>query len=175
LRQLRDYPPAIMRSLGEAEREDLIQDVILHCTEDKLRALKSYRNTGRPFSVWLYFITRNRTLDFLRREGRMARFRDELTADHADISTDGNLGPEQSNSVKVVLVKVADGLRGLDQKCRILIGFAADEYAPREIALALGLTPDHAKKISDDLRHCRRKLRDYIESQGVNLSDLFRQ
>jgi DNA-directed RNA polymerase specialized sigma24 family protein len=175
LQQLRDCPPAIMHSLSESERDDIIQDVILHCTDKKLRVLRMYRDTGRPFSVWLYFIARHRTLDFLRREGRFARFLKDLKENGAVTSTNGRPGPDQNNAINAVLAKVADGLGVLDQKCRILIRYAADEYPPRDIALALGLTPRHAKKISDDLRHCRRKLRDYVESQGVKLTDLLRE
>ena len=175
LRQLNDYPPAVMRSLSRAECDDIIQDVILHCIDKKLRILRTYQNTGRSFAFWLYFIARNRTLDLLRREGRFARFVAELKASGSTNGANGHPGADRNNAVNAMMMKVAEGLGILDQKCRILIRYAADEYTPRDIALALGLNPDHSKKISDDLRHCRRKLRDYVESQGVNLSDVLRE
>ena len=172
MHQLRVHPATIMQSLAEAERADIVQEVILHCTEDKLKLLRSYRDTGRPFSVWLYFIARNKTIDLLRKKGREARFLKENRNPGQSNQDPIEVGPEKNTCVREILDRVAKELEELDQKCRILLRFAADEYRPQEIALALGLTRSHAKKISDDLRHCRRKLRDSIERKGIDLSDI---
>jgi RNA polymerase sigma factor (sigma-70 family) len=174
LNHLKSCPATIMLSLSEAERDDIVQDVILHCTENKMRLLRSYHNTGRPFAVWLYFVARNKTIDHLRRKGREARFLRDTGNPGPTLRDHSEFGPERTAAVKGILARVAEELEALDQKCRILLRFAADEYRPKEIALALGLTLNHAKKISDDLRHCRRKLRDSIESKGIEISEVYR-
>jgi hypothetical protein len=47
---------------------------------------------------------------------------------------------------------------------------AADEFTPKEMVKVLRRPPRDNKKVSDDLRYCRRKLRKLLTEMGVDVS-----
>lgn len=46
-------PPSAYASLQSADRENVVQDVLLKCAEG---ALLGYQNRGRPFAAWLWVV-----------------------------------------------------------------------------------------------------------------------
>jgi len=159
-RALRAVPPPVFRDLDPAVQEDLIADIVVRCAENEFRLLRGYRNQGIPFAGWLGRIVRNRALDWIRREGNRPEFQTGSPQDH-DIP--GLI--DQKN----LMATVSDCLGRIRGRCRLLLVAAADGLKPREIAVVLGLPEDSGKKISDDLRYCRRTLRQLLEESGLAL------
>jgi RNA polymerase sigma-70 factor (ECF subfamily) len=62
------YRYLAMRVRNELEAEDMTQQVFMKV----LKSISSYKNTGVPFSSWLYRIAHNQLVDFLRQQNRKA-------------------------------------------------------------------------------------------------------
>jgi len=61
----------------------------------------------------------------------------------------------------------------IDDYCRLLLEMAGDEITPLEMIAILRLPRDQNKKVSDDLRHCRKKLKSIIYEEGTDIDALF--
>ena len=60
----------------------------------------------------------------------------------------------------------------LGRRCQLLLQMAADGFTPKQMATALRLSPDQNKKITDDLRYCRRQLVDRLSVAGFDREQL---
>jgi len=60
------YRYIAMRIRNETEAEDMTQQVFMKV----LQSISSYKNTGVPFSSWLYRIAHNQLVDFLRQQNK---------------------------------------------------------------------------------------------------------
>lgn len=175
---LTTQPPHPLQQADADHRQDLIHEVILHCVRGDFQVLRRYENRGRPFAAWLYTIAHHRTSDILRRE---RRGNDCLTPIHA--TSDGpplegvleNPGPSsESHAEFAELVDVVKRIMGqIGDYCRLLLELAADEFTPREMVVALRLSAGENKKVSDDLRYCREKLKNRLAEAGINFKELF--
>jgi RNA polymerase sigma factor (sigma-70 family) len=105
---LRELTPRIRRIIGkqrgfagEAEVEDLVQDVLL-----SLHAVRATYNPSRPFMPWLMAIVHHRVVDGTRRYARTARR--EVALDAADVTkTELATNPVQGRSDDVEAVRAA--------------------------------------------------------------------
>jgi RNA polymerase sigma factor (sigma-70 family) len=169
-------PPQGMRSLSETESEDLLQEIVLHCVQDDFRVLRQYRPQGRPFAAWLYVLAHNKCLDCLRRRSRSpelhSQFNYGVGEDSLGGGVDSDLTPEKRAGLRDVISTVKGCLSRLRQYCRLLLQLAAEEYTPREMVLLLGWPPDKNKKVSDDLRECRRQLRKVMVEEGIDVESV---
>jgi RNA polymerase sigma factor (sigma-70 family) len=176
-RLLKVKPPRTLQGLSDAAAHDAIQEIILHCVEDDFRVLRKYRDRGRPFSAWFYMLAHNKSLDILRKKNR----EDSILSGPADSTDSGSghirpnpdISPEQRTRLRSAIDIVRKCMSMLGEYCRLLLQLAADEYTPREMVLVLGLPRDKAKKISDDLRECRKRLRRLTVEQGIDPVSLF--
>jgi RNA polymerase sigma factor (sigma-70 family) len=166
-------PPRPMLGLSHEDRQDLAHDIIYHCVKDDFRVLRSYRDQGKPFTVWFYPIAHNKTLDFIRSRGR----KPETTSIHEDVDGKGleNVlsNPKDNTGSRIELADLLNAVRkavaSLSDYCRMLIEMAADEFTPKEMAQVLRLPADQNKKVSDDLRYCREKLRKRLSTGGIDI------
>ncbi len=62
------YRYIAMRIRNEMEAEDMTQQVFMKV----LQSISSYKNTGVPFSSWIYRIAHNQVVDFLRQQNKKA-------------------------------------------------------------------------------------------------------
>ena len=62
----------------------------------------------------------------------------------------------------------------LDEKCRLLLEMAADELSIKEMVRLLRLSPDQNKKVSDDLRYCRKKLKKLLGEGGIDIEAILK-
>lgn len=172
LRMLAVSPPRKLYAIPEDARLDLIQEIILHCIDNNLRVLRQYRDNGRPFAAWFYFIARNKIVDHLRRQNSVIRtLSSQAVVDkrHAynPVKKDETI-PEIINTLRITNKCIAQ----LGQRCRLLLRLASDELLPREMARVLRMSKDKGKKISNDLNYCRRKLAELLKSKGVSLDEI---
>jgi RNA polymerase sigma factor (sigma-70 family) len=158
-------PPAIMRRLDPADRQDLISDLVLSCCSDDFRKLRRYQNVGKPFAAWLTTVFVRQVLDWLRRQRRTEELPDEFGA------VEGDPPPGPTDRVVDCLHRC---LGRMTEKCRLYLACAADGMKPREIALLLNLPEGENKRVSDDLRHCMRKLREMLLAEGVDPEEMAR-
>jgi len=171
---LTSTPPRPMRSLNQDDCQDLIHDIIYHCVKDNFRVLRQYAHRRKPFAAWLYAIAHNLCLDRLRSKG----YREEAASSNItnlieilpirDESVDKRIG------LKELIAIVRKTITQLSQYCRLLLEMAADEFTPKEIVKVLRLPADQNKKVSDDLRECRRKLKKRLGEAGIDIGALIK-
>ncbi len=169
-RLLRTSPPRLMNSLSEEDKEDLIQNIVIHCIQDNFRVLRTYKNEGNAFAAWLYFIARNKIIDFLRKSGREAK--PKISSNPGALRQSNVTSGNREDFGDAVYV-VRKCLEKMDEYCRVLLKMAADEFLPREMVMILGWPAEKAKKVSNDLGYCRKKLSKILSENGLKIEDYF--
>jgi RNA polymerase sigma factor (sigma-70 family) len=161
-------PPYVMKAVPTREQDDAIHDIIVHCVKDNFRVVRTYRNNGKPFAWWLKRVATRKILEWIRSRrnvpvlisafgnGQETHFEPEDPQPAAPVET------------KEILRVTNQCIALLALKCQILLRSAAEEFTPREMALMLGLSSKDSKKISDDLRHCRKKLVRLLTERGFD-------
>ncbi len=175
---LKTCPPRQFKSLNYDEKKDCIQEIVVHCIENDFRVLRSYKNVGKPFAAWFYFIARNKILDCIRKSGKEESFETELGWNKSELEAARSSNPGDSLSIKFEQGKTLEVVRTclalIDEKCRLLLKLAAEEYLPREMVKILGLPDAQAKKISNDLGYCRKKLANLLYEKGFNIEEILK-
>jgi RNA polymerase sigma factor (sigma-70 family) len=172
-RVLHARPPKILRSQTTEEREDWVQEIILHFTQDGGRVLREYRNTGHPFAAWFITAANHKAHDLLRRTltHRKKTKPIDLAFD-PDGASNAEPQPDVQFEFKEVVETVRVCLRKMKKKCQILLQAAAEEFRPREMLTLLGKDARTNKQVSDDLRECRKKLTTLLAREGIDLERL---
>lgn len=146
-----------LRTVGnEEDAADMTQEVFLRA----YRALGTFRSESK-FSVWLYRLTTNVCIDFLRSRRR-----------HPTVSlpADESVGPEQQLTRSEMCRSVARGLDSLpDDARKILILRELDGLSYAEIGKVLRL---EAGTVKSRLFRARRRLCDFLLADG-NLPDRY--
>ncbi|MEW5875324.1 MAG: sigma-70 family RNA polymerase sigma factor [Candidatus Zixiibacteriota bacterium] len=163
--------PRIMRGLAPEDLRDLQQEIILHLINDDFRVLRQYRMTGSNFDAWFCTVCINKTLDFIKRKERYERVVGDHSAatggtSHEESAAPGD--PESRALQRQITLRVAASLEFMDRYCRLLLRMAGEEFRPREMVRVLRWPPSKAKKVADDLKYCREKLRKLLSDQGVS-------
>jgi RNA polymerase sigma factor (sigma-70 family) len=173
---LTNMPPRPMRGLSKEDFQDLTHEIIYHCVKDGFRVLRGYKDKGKPFIAWLYSVAHNKALDFVRWKAS----RKDTIPIHKNSDGRGleNVLEDYSGDTATqvefaeLLGVVRDAMRKLGDYCRLPLEMAADEFTPREMVTVLRLPPDQNKKVSDDLRYCREKLKKRLAAAGVDIGSL---
>lgn len=168
--------PRPMRGLCKEDRQDFIHEVVFHCVRDDFRVLRRYVDAGKPFRVWLYSIAHNKCLDYLRCAGGKAR----VVSIHENpdrkglenVLADPSAGPDKRVEGADLIAAIRRAIAQIGERCRMLLEMAADEFTPKEMVTVLRLPPDQNKKISDDLRYCRERLKKLLAEAGIDISSL---
>jgi DNA-directed RNA polymerase specialized sigma24 family protein len=177
IRLLEARPPGPSRSIPGDRRAALFHDIAVDCILNDFRVLRQYENHGKPFSSWLYLVARNKILDEIReRRWEIPSQFGVEDGTPADVAIGGIL-PTQPNEEtrqahREALEVVAVCMRKLRQHCQLLLRMTARGFSIAEILRVLRLPPEDNKRIADDRRFCRQQLRQLIERQGVDLTDL---
>jgi RNA polymerase sigma factor (sigma-70 family) len=174
-RALRKVPPRPMRKLLKDDQEDMIHKVYVHCTKDDAAVLRRYVPGDRPFGAWLYTVAHHLCVDHIRRE---APRKSEVSIHNNP--NGGGLEDSLANPVneerRGIAARYAQIVREiiaqLGDHCRVLLEMAADEFTPKEMVLVLRLPASENKKVSDDLRYCREKLRKRLRDKGINIDSV---
>jgi RNA polymerase sigma factor (sigma-70 family) len=168
---LHTVPPKLFRGLNKEDQQDLIQEIVIHCIKNNFRVLRTYQNKGKPFAAWFYIIVHNKIVDFLRRRGQELPYQVDLADMPEFVSENPGIealfNVEHSEALEVVRMC----LNEIGTKCRLLLKLAAKEFRPREMARILGLSPEQAKNVANDLAHCRKKLANLLWEKGVKIED----
>ncbi len=158
-------PPRPLRSLPEEEREDLLADIIQDFQESNFRLLRTYENEGKPFSAWFWRTLWNRAVDRLK---YLKRRRHEGLDDGYQAT--GTL-PDRLAEARDMLDHVRSALTRLSPQCQLVLQAAAEGYTSRELQVLLQLPRDENKKLSDQLRYCRRRLVDELAQLGIEVTE----
>ena len=170
---MRTYHSGSERALSREDREDAISEVVFHCLKDDLRVLRSYRDQGHSFASWFLVVAQYRTLDLLRRCSRSPETaRSGPSGDvNCDRSPEGR--PDESAFSRRNLDLVMRFVSQMDVTDQILLLGSAEGYRPRDLVRFLGLPSRKAKKVSDDLRYCRKRLKILLQTRaGLDWRDL---
>jgi DNA-directed RNA polymerase specialized sigma24 family protein len=169
-------PPIPLRNLPSEESEELKDDIIYHCVKDNFRVLRLYQSKGKPFAAWFYTLASNKCRDYLRKKGRQPETvpidsnPDNLSL--ADILHNKNENSEYKIDFADFISITKKAISQLEEYCKLLLEMAADEFTPKEMVLVLRLPKDQNKKVSDDLRECRRRLTNLLAQDGYDIKSL---
>jgi len=176
---LRFNPPRQIYILAPEEREDCLQEVFIHFWKEGCSVLKKYlkkvEETGKEinFNGWFYITARNKIISYIRELNRlpdMFSLGDDSEGDGLpDKLTGRNNGTEKKMDLEKLIRIVGEIIIEMRIRCQMLLSMAASGLKPRDIASILA--EDDNKKISNDLRYCRKKLKNLIHNRGVRLSD----
>ncbi len=173
---IRDPLPKPMRGLNEGEIDDLIEDIVYHCTKSEFGALKTYQNNSRPFAAWLHVVAYNKSMDYLRKLGRELKTVSYHSTDEdqglENILPAAGASQEDITDARKVLNQVRQTINLMGDYCQLLLEMAADEFTPKEMVEALKYDKNQNKKLSDDLRHCRQKLRKLLNQSGIDIASV---
>lgn len=160
-----------LRTVGnEEDAADMTQEVFLRA----YRALGTFRGESK-FSVWLYRLTTNVCIDFLRSRRRhptvsLTASEDDDEQPQFDLPADESVGPEQQLTRSEMRRSVARGLDSLpDDARKILILRELDGLSYAEIGKVLRL---EAGTVKSRLFRARRRLCDFLLADG-NLPDRY--
>lgn len=153
--------------MDEVNRQDAVEEVIIHCVADDCRVLKACKESGAGFTGWFYRVAKNKTLDFIRSKRFRPTADDELEK-VANLSGGMPATQEKAHEQMKIVEIVWKRLSELGEKCQMLIRLAAEEYSPQEMTMALGLPDTANRKVSDDLRYCRKKLKELLAKDGIS-------
>ena len=150
-----------LRTVGnEEDAADMTQEVFLRA----YRALGTFRSESK-FSVWLYRLTTNVCIDFLRSRRRhptvsLTASEDDDEQPQFDLPADESVGPEQQLTRSEMCRSVARGLDSLpDDARKILILRELDGLSYAEIGKVLRL---EAGTVKSRLFRARRRLCDFL-------------
>jgi len=160
--------PRTLKIVPLDERKDLFHDIVVHCIRDNFRVLRQYEDVGRPFAAWFYFVANNKIRDYLDKSGRTPETISSNNSDPAP-SDEAKPNPETDHENRELLQSVNAAIAELDDYCQVLLRLAGEEYKPREMTGILGWAKEKAKKISNDLGYCRRKLANLLFERGIDI------
>lgn len=170
--------PRPMRSLCQDEQEDLKHEIFVHCVQNNFRVLRRYVPSGRPFAAWLYTVAYNASVDYIRKhklKHEVASIQQNSSQKELiDILPNAKRHPHNHNVWRELLPAVKKIISRLDERCRLLLEMAADELSIKEMVKLLRLSPDQNKKISDDLRYCRKKLKKLLGEGGIDIEGILK-
>jgi RNA polymerase sigma factor (sigma-70 family) len=141
--------------------DDDANDATQAALENALRALPR-KEPGRPLRPWLYRIAHNESINVIRRRNTHA----ELT----ELDEPTVPGPEVDSEHRVRLAQLVDDLRGLPERQRgALVMRELSGLSYDEIALALGVTNEAARRAVFDARNALHEAVDGRATDCVNV------
>lgn len=172
---LKSSPPPQANSLTREDREEFEHDLILSCVEDNFKKLRKYKILRKSsFSGWFYILARNYCIDVLREKSyRCIPDYHNNTIDHRNPGISQDYVINNNYEFKEAIIKIKELLPRLSEYCQLLLKMSGDEFKPREMVLVLALEKDQNKKVSDDLKECRRKLVNLLYEYGIDMDSYF--
>ena len=162
-RLLQVSPPLALSWFPATDREDAIQEILIHCIRDDCRVLRCYRPEGREFKAWFATVASNKAKDLFaaRRPGREVPL--DVVPEPAQ--------PGAPHGDPILRGRLKACLEGMGSKCRVLLVFFLEGLKPAEIAEVAGRLLDQDPysnvQASNDLRYCKRRLVESIKAAGI--------
>jgi RNA polymerase sigma factor (sigma-70 family) len=174
---IKSIPPRSMRTLPTEDQGEVFGEIVYHCVKDNFRVLRQYSDQGKSFAGWLYLVASNKASEIARAKRNdpvVHSMNDEKRVIGLEETFADNSEDLLNQAVwKQVATRAFEIINKLSEKCRLLLEMAADEFSPREVVDTLRLPQDYNKKVSDDLRECRRQLRNRLKEEGIDVDTLF--
>ncbi len=165
----RVFNTAISLAQNKEDAEDITQDVFM----EVYQSLEKFRQQSN-MSTWIYRITVNKCLDFLRKKNRKKRFgfmaelfhkdSGEISVDKAHFDHPGILMEKKENAR--LLFAAIDLLK--DNQKTVFVLFHIEELSQKEIAEIMELTPKAVESLIQRAKAVlREKLGNYYNKRGI--------
>ncbi|MEZ5357506.1 MAG: sigma-70 family RNA polymerase sigma factor [Candidatus Zixiibacteriota bacterium] len=163
--------------MPDEDKKEFLHELIISLLENQFKKLKSYVDRGLPFSAWLTVVISNKCRDFQR-----SKYREKSTvlipsvidaSEYADQLHSKELTPFEKTAYQTLLAAVKTAMAALPEHCRLMLEMAAEETSFADMQKLLGPQWNDTKKIYDDLRYCRKRLKETLANNGVNLNEWF--
>lgn len=174
---LQSQPPAILKTLNDDLRKEIIQLTVIHFIDNECRILKNYTDQGKPFKSWFYQVAYRKALDIVREKVRtdpryVSRPKDsEEDFNIFDVLEDTTSQADADLRGGEILEIIAGALRTLKTKCQLLILGAASGFQAKQLAVLLGLGQKGNVTAANDLRYCRKQMKALLAKEGINLKE----
>ncbi|MCU0916446.1 MAG: RNA polymerase sigma factor [Planctomycetes bacterium] len=124
----------------ENTRQDVFQTVLLHLWE----SLATFRG-GSQVSTWIFRITVNTCLGYLRTQRREQRMRTEVEGQMQHAGVPVAPAPAETCQTRDDIGRLYDCIHQLPPVDRMLIALHLEEAGAEEMAEVLGITPGNAR------------------------------
>lgn len=166
---VRVRPPYRLRWSPKDDRDDMVNDFYIACTDRNFSKLRRYRRGGRPFAAWLLVVFDHFLKD--RHQKDAARPQEQQFDDGLE-SMAGELSEQDDREYRLDLEKVAEEVRRcLDQlrsEDQVLLDLWLDEKKPRDVCGILGLPRSANKSAHEMMRSALRRMGACLKSRGVD-------
>ena len=143
------YRYIVLKIGDRTEAEDMTQQVFLQA----LKAISSYRFKGMPFSSWLYRITHNQVVDYLRKKSRRP------TIPIEDTMAAGSSDPPREIERKMEIEQLTAAARQLTAAQREVISLRfGGELSVAEVARVMGKSEGAVKALQHSAIVALRKV-----------------
>lgn len=171
-RHFKNFHSRDFRGLDEDTIADLLSDLKVHCLKDNCRVIRKYQVAERPFAHWFTVVAHNRFVEVLRSRKQMYSLDSPAGPDQDPVEPPDRSSDNKEDVFWRQLLRLTEECIQLaSTKCRRMLLLAAEECTPLELAQLLGFKPEENKKVSDDLRYCRRQLVNCLEGKGIAEAD----
>jgi len=173
------YPPAEIQNIDKDNKMDLIHDIVYHCVKDDFRVLKQYvKRANTNFAAWFYVTARNKCRDILKSKEYKYNgisYDNDCNDNVIRKLKSSNMSPEEEAELNEIIDLVETKISEMDEKCRKLLSLSAYGLKPIDIVAILRQPRSNNKKLSDEIRYCRKKLIDKLQEENVNILSILEQ
>jgi len=174
---LQTAPPPVLGAFPAADQEFEINGVIYFCVENDFQILRKYTDQGNSFASWFYRVAYRWLLSRLRRRNNINDKLIPLETDSEGLNLESVLpdpkhGADTQLEFNNLRAIVQEAIAQMDDDCQNLLGMAAKQMKPKEMAQIRKCPGETNKSISDNLRYCRKKLERILLASGLNIHEL---
>jgi len=145
----------------ENARQDVFQTVLLHLWE----SLETFQG-GSQISTWIFRITVNTCLGYLRTQRREQRFLAEVSGQVERAGVRVSPASAETCATRDDIERLYDCLQQLPPLDRMVVSLSLEEASTEEIADVLGVSPGHARV---KVHRAKKALREIWERTGDGL------
>lgn len=171
MRMIRAHPPAALKLVPVADREDELQNLLLHLMKDDLKKLCRLKNRGIPFRHWYALMAKNFFIDRWRKKTKNPGTEIPDGLDPRSRTRGTPALQEKEIHLREVFTAIHEPFSHLDAICRLIIrARLVDGLRPDRILELLRWAPHRKRVLYQKLQSCKDRLRQLMHHHGIDAS-----